>query len=450
MNRRWFSVALLFGAPMGALFAGCGDDEVFRDNDAGSFDAGGGFDTGLTPDPDGGDGAAPSGCGNAAGSPQRILISMNNTMTSELAAFNIADKKLDGRFAYNGRLGQSSSAGTDPYVVEQANDVVARMNAQRPWEPVSTWNVVGDDKQDGGDPNAQPIGVVVPACTKGYVLRFNRNKIAVIDTNVVADGGAAASYLDLAPLLQANDKDGLVDMTSAYYVASKKRIYVLLGNYDRTKIAIDGFTALCADTKASVVAIDAVTGQLVSLGGTAPGGGIALEGYNPAISTPMAYDAARDRLLVFHGGCNTDVGGGVAGPITKRSVEEVNLATMTAKTLLNLNDKGFPGSMVLMDGSRAALTFFFPNQTFFWNPSATTLGPEVPGSFDFASHDGKGNLVGARRITVDGGGAVEILSAPYAGGDGGSIDASAVQKLGDNPFTNNNGFLGGVEVWPRP
>ena len=450
MNRRWYSVALLLGAPVAGLWVGCGDDEVFRDTDAGSFDAGPGIETGPVTDPDGGDSAVPSNCGSSAGAPQRILISMNNTATSELAAFNIGTKAVDGRFGYDGGLGQSSSAGPDPYVVEQKNDVVARMNAQRPWEPISTWSVLGDDLKDGGDPNAQPIGIVVPSCAKGYVLRFNRNKIAVIDTTVVADGGAASSYLDLSPLLQPNDKDGLVEMTSAYYVASKKLIYVLLGNYDRTKIAVDGYTALCADTKATVIAIDAVTGQLASLGGTAPGGGIALDGYNPALSAPMVYDAARERLLVLHGGCNTDTGGGVAGPVTKRIVEEVDLATAKAKTLLTLNDKGFPGSMVLMDGNRAALTFFFPNQTFFWNPAATTLGPEVPGSFDFASHDGKGNLVGARRTAVDAGGLVEILSAPYTAGDGGTIDAAAVQTLGSNPFTNNNGFLGGIEVWPRP
>jgi hypothetical protein len=452
MNRKLLTAALLVGAPVVFLGVACGDDEVYRDQDAGKFDSGPTTEAGPAPDPDGGDGAPPSGCGNAAGSPLRMLLSMNvfSPESSEVAAFNFADKKVDGRFGFPGNLGASSSFGTDPYVVEQKADVVARMNAKRPWEAVSTWNVKGDDQFDGGSPNAQPISVIVPSCTKGYVLRFNRNKIAVIDTNKVADGGPVESYIDLAPLLQPDDKDGLVEVTSAYYVASKNRIYVLLGNYDRKRIATDGYTALCSDTKPSLVAIDATTGALVSLGGTAPGGGIALTGFNPALSAPMAYDAARDRLLVFQGGCNVDMGGGVAGPVVKRVVEEIDLATGQPKTLLTLNDKGFPGTMVLMDSNRAALTFFFPNQAFFWNPSSTVLGAEIPNSMDFAAHDGKGNLVGARRVEIDGGARIDLLSVPYNGADGGTLDAAVVQKLGENPFTINSGYLGGVEVWPRP
>jgi hypothetical protein len=236
-------------------------------------------------------------------------------------------------------------------------------------------------------------------------------------------------------------------MTSAVYVASKKRVYVLLGNYDRTTVGPPDYSLLCKSTKASVIALDSTTGQLVSLGGTAPGGGIALEGYNPTVTAPLVYDAARDRLLVFQGGC-TDPGG-APGNVVKRGVEELDLATSKVKTLIQLNDKGFPGTFVFMDGNRAALTFFFPNQAFFWNPSQTTLGPEIPGSLDSASHDGKGNLVGARKATIDGGDGIEVVSVPYAS-DAGTLDAAAVQKLGVNPFTNNGGYLGGAEVWPRP
>jgi hypothetical protein len=445
-----FLVALVLSAPAaGLVVAGCGDDEVFRAADAGTFEAGAVPEAGPSIAPDGGDGGPPSKCGNASGAPQRLLLTINNTGTSEVAAFNIADKKVDGRFAFGGRLGQTSSLGSDPYVVEQANDLVARMDAKKPWEPLATWNVAGDDLVDGGDPNAQPIAVVVPDCDKGYVLRFNRNKIAVIDTNKVADGGAAESYLDLSSLLQPGDGDGLVDMTAAYYVASKKRIYVLLGNYDRTTVGPPDYSLICKSTKASIVAIDATTGQLVSLGGTAPGGGIALENYNPVVGTPMAYDAARDRLLVFQGGCNTDAGGGAAGPLTKRAVEEVDLATGQVKTLVHLDDKGFPGSFVFADGNHAALTFFFPNQAFFWDPSQTTLGPEIPGALDYVSHDGKGHVIGGRRGTVDGGAVIDIISAPFPNGDAG-LDAASVQTLGQNPFTANGGYLGGAEVWPRP
>jgi hypothetical protein len=456
MNHRWFALALVSSATMASAWVvGCGDDEVFRDTDAGAFEGGTVPVGDSAPEVDAGDAAVPSTCGNSTGAPQRLLLTINNFAppASEVVAFNIADKKVDGRFAFAGSLGQTSSLGSDPFVVEQASDVVARMNAQRPWEPVATWSVAGDDAVDGG-PNAQPVAVVVPTCTKGYVLRFNRNKIAVIDTTQVADAGADAGategYVDLSSLVQADDKDGLVDMTAAYYVASKKRIYVLLGNYDRTTVGPPDYTLLCKNTTASIIAIDATTGQLVNLGGTAPGGGIALPGYNPVVGTPMAYDAARDRLLVYQGGCSTlPVGGGFA-TVSKREVDEVDLATGKTKTLVTLNDKGFPGSFVYMDGNRAALTFFFPNQTFFWNPTQPVLSAEIPGSLDYVTHDGKGNVIGGRRTTVDGGAIIEVLSVPFTGGDGGTVDASAVQKLGENPFTSNGGYLGGAEMWPRP
>ena len=452
MFHRRFSLALVLGAPMVGVLcgaaAGCGDDEVFNTNDAGSFEAGAVPETGTPVPPEAGDSGAPSTCGNPTGAPERLLLTINGS-SSEVAAFGLATKTVDGRFAFAGSTGQTFSFGTDPYVVEQGKDIVARMNAQRPWEAIATWNVAGDDRTDGG-PNAQPVAVVVPSCAKGYVLRFESNKIAVIDTTKTAEAGAPESYIDLSSLVQPTDTDGRVEMTSALYVPSKKLVYVLLGGWDKTKVATDGFTALCADSKPSIIAIDPATDQVVSLGGTAPGGGIALEGYSPALGNELVYDAARDRLLVFNSGCNADTGGGVAGAVTRRTLDEANLASKQSKTLLDLNTLGFPGTLALLDGNRAALTFFFPNQAFFWDPASPVLGPEIPGSLDYGAFDSKGNLVGGRRSTVDGGALVEVLSVPYTSGDGGTLDAAVVQTLGTNPFTANSGFIGGAEVWPRP
>jgi len=448
MKQKSLAVALCLSAPMAGLWAaGCGDDEVFRKSEVPVFDASTSFETSTDPDSATPDSSTRLGCGNAAGTPQRLLLSINNTTTSELAAFNVEGKVVEGRLTYPGFIGLTSSLGSDPYLLEQATDVVARLDAKKPWEVVSSWSVAGDDKTDGGEPNASPASVVVPDCGKGYVFRYNRNKVAVIDTTRVADGGAAESYLDLSPLVQPNDTDGFVDMVAALYVPTKKRIYVLLGNNDRKKISSDGFKALCADTKPSVVAIDSSTGQLVPLGGTAPGGGIALGGYSPILGTPLAYDAARDRLIVLSGGCNTD-NGGVPGAVQRRRVEEVDLATKQVKTLLSLDTEGFPQSMVFIDGSRAAISFY--GQAFFWNPSQTTLGAEIPGGLDYAAHDGKGSLVGVRATYLGDGGAgpIEVVRVPY--GDGGVPDAASVVKLGENPFTNNGGFMSGAEMWPHP
>jgi hypothetical protein len=451
MTHRRFALALVLGASLAgfsAAAAGCGDDEVFKATDAGSFEASAVPETGTMVTPDAGDSSAPSTCGNPTGAPERLLLTANGTNTSEVVAFDLGTKMVDGRFDFEAGTGQSFSFGTDPYVVEQGGDVVARMNAQRPWEPVAKWNVAGDDRTDGG-PNAQPVSVVVPSCKKGYVLRFESNKIAVIDTNHTGEAGMPESYIDLSSLVQASDTDGRVEMTSALYVPSKKLIYVLLGGWDKNKVALDGYTALCATSKPSIIAIDPDTDMVVSLGGTAPGGGIPLVGYSPALGNALVYDAARDRMLVFNSGCNVDMGG-VPGAVTRRTVDEANLATKQSKTLLTVNDLGYPGTLALLDGNRAALTFFFPNQAFFWDPSAPVLGPEIPGALDYGAFAKNGNLVGGRRTTVDGGAVIEVRSVPYTSGDGGAVDASAVQTLGTNPFTKNSGFVGGAEVWPRP
>ncbi len=452
MKRWWFGLVLLAPAA-GAWAAGCGDDELFADKDAGSFDAGPVPEGGSGTDSGGSDGSSGLGCGNPTGAPQRLLLSMNNKTTSELALFNIGEKKVDAKLGFPSSLGFTSSTSTDPYLLEAENDVVARLDPKDPSKIVSSWSVRGDDARDGGKTNANPVSLVVPNCSKGYVVRFNRNKIAVIDTTKTADKAPADSYIDLAPFLQANDRDGLVEPTAAIHVKSKNRIYVLLGNVDFKKIASDGFTALCADTKPSIVGIDATTGAIVSLNGAGPGGSILLQGYNPFIGSFFAYDAARDRLLVFNGGCNADDGDGGAGPITRRRIEEVDLATGVVSTLLGLDSVfGYPSGMAFVDGTHAAVAFF--GQAWFWNPTQSSLGPEIPGGIDFLASDGKGAIVGARpTYLVDGGpGPLQVVRVPFPAADAGDagVDAASVEVLGVNPFTDNKGFLGGAEVWPRP
>ena len=90
-------------------------------------------------------------------------------------------------------------------------------------------------------------------------------------------------------------------MTSALYVPSKKLIYVLLGGWTRPRLRWTGFSA-CATSKPSIIAIDLATDKVVPLGGTAPGGGIALEGYSPALGNQLVYDAARDACCVLNVG----------------------------------------------------------------------------------------------------------------------------------------------------
>jgi hypothetical protein len=441
MNRKIFGLALAAPSAVAFMMA-CGDDSVFANADAGTFDAGPGSDAGPLPTQDAAADAA-SGCGDSTGAPPRLLLSSNGATSSELVAFNLETRKVDGRLTYDGFIGTTAARGADPFLLQQETDIVARLDAREPWKVMSSWSVRGEDLPDGSFPNASPAAVVVPACGKGYVLRFNRNQIAVIDTAERGEGLPMQKTIDLAPLLQQDDQDGIVEMTSALYVPSKKRLYVLLGNIDLKKVATDGYTALCTGTKPTVVAIDTATDQVVSLGGAGPGGSITLEGYNPPLGSPFWYDAARDRLLVLSAGCNVDEGDGVAGPISRRRVEEVDLATQQVKTLIELDDQGFPSSFVFVDGSRAALSFYGP--AFFWNPGETSLGPPIPGGIDLLTYGGMDSLVGTRATYLEDGGKgpLEIVSVPFA-------DGGAPEKLGENPFTDPSGFVSGAEVWPRP
>jgi hypothetical protein len=436
MRRMWILGLVL--APAGALAVACGDDDVVtRIVDAGTSDAVS-SDATQTPSPDGGDsGPGVRQCGDAGGAPSRVLLTIGGTTDGELAAVNAQTFAVDGRLAIASAFGGSIVTNNrEPFVIAQEADTVLRLDPREPWKSTASWNVKGDDAVDGGKKNANPSAVAVPACNKGYVLRFNRNKIAVIDTGEDVTGGTPKSYIDLTAQVQAADTDGIVEMTSALYVPSKNRVYVLLGNVDLKKVATDGFSALCATSKPAIVAIDPTTDQIV-------GNPIMLEGYNPPLGTPLWYDAVKDRFLVLSAGCNLDTGGGVAGDITRRRVEEIDLATGNVKTLITLDDQGFPSAFEYIDGTHAALAFF--GQAYNWDPTKTTLGTEIAGGMDFFAADRKGKLFGARATYVDGGpGPIQVLSSDVTDAGIGSPTV-----ITENPFTKNDGFMSSSSVWPK-
>lgn len=435
MKRSLLCLGLL--APMGFLWACTGDDDVFRPTDAGTFEAG--TTDQQSPSPSDGGGSALA-CGDAAGAPPRALVVQGNFGGgSELAAVNLTTNTVDGRLTFDGGYGTTSSLGSDPYLLDGEADRVIRLDAREPWKAVATWDVHGDDGTDGGDPNANPVAVVQTACDKAYVLRYNRDKIAVIDPSSPA-GGVPTKYIDLAALKQAGDPN-MLEMTSAVYVPAKKRVYVLLGNIDFTKYVPAGAKLLCTGLKPSIIAIDVETDQVVSLGGTAPGGGIALEGYNPPLGSPLVYDAAFDRLLVLQAGCNEDLDDGGAGEMTRRRVEQVDLATGAVKTLLSLDDKGFPSSLAFASGEHGAVAFGF--EGFHWDPRQTTLGARIEGGIDVVASDGRGAFLGSHQIRLDGGvlGPLKILSIP-------TTDAG-VKVVTEDPFSKPGGYVAGIEAWPR-
>jgi hypothetical protein len=433
------SLCLGLIAPIGLLWACTGDDDTFRPTDAGTFEASTSDQNTRPPEKDA---AAPLACGDSTGAPPRVLLIQGTVKGSELVAVNMTTKAVDGRLAFDGGYGSTSALGTDPYLLDAENDIVTRLDAREPWKPVASWNVRGDDVVSGGDPNAQPVAVVQPSCTKAYVLRFNRNRIAIIDPSQRA-GGTPTAYIDLSSLQQPGDTKS-IEMTSAVYVASKKRVYVLLGNIDLTKFGkVGGFTKLvCANLKPAIIAIDVETDNVVSLGGSGPGGGIVLEGYNPPVGTPLVYDAAFDRLLVLHGGCNADVGDGGPGAMTRQRVEQVDLATGAVKTLLTLDQDGkFPSTLALASSDHAAIAFYF--DAYHWNPAQPALGPAIQGGMDLIVNDGRGAFVGSRQTYLEDGGTgpLEVVSVP--------LPDAGPSVITTDPFSKPGGYVAGIEAWPH-
>jgi hypothetical protein len=440
-----YALCLALMAPFAVLWACAGDDDVFRPMDAGTFDAPPPSDR-VTPEPTD-TGLPPLACGDAGGAPPRVLLIQGNPRTSELAVVNMDTKAVEGRLAFDGGYGTTSSLGTEPYLLGGESDLVTRLDPREPWKPIASWDVHGDDEPPAGtgSRNANPVAVVPTSCSKAYVLRFNRDKIAVIDQSQ-PNGGVPTKYIDLGPLRQLGDPN-TVEMTSAVYVPAKKKVFVLLGNVDLTRtVKVQGpfgeeTKLLCApDLKPSIIAIDVDTDEVVSLRGTAPGGGIALEGYNPPLGTPLIYDAAFDRLLVLQAGCNEALGDGGPGAIIRRRVEQVDLATGAVKTLLSLDDRGFPSSLAFVDGEHAAVAFYFDG--YHWDPRQTTLGPEIAGGIDIVARD-RGAFVGTRTsFFPDGGSSIHVISVPLP-------DAGPSVVVTD-PFSKPGGYVAGIEAWPHP
>jgi len=421
------------------------DDSPILPPEGGTGDAAIDVTSDVTTDArDAGDSATDAANDSSASDAAHLLLSYNGATSSELAAVNVASGAVDGRLAYPGFIGTTTTLAPDPYLLEQANDVVARLDRTQPWIVRSSWSVKLADRLEGGAAYSDPSAVVVGVGNKAYVLRYTRNQIAIIDTSQTADAGAPLGTIDLAPLLQAHDSDGTVEQTAAVYVPSKGLVYVLLGNIDRKKVSSDGFTILCAQTKATIVAIDVATDKVVKLAGGDTTGAIPLAGYNPVLGAGLWYDASEDRLLMMHAGCNQPAGDGGAGAVTSRMIEEVSLFTGASRRLLDLNASGFPSAFVFIDPRRAIVQLDYTGfETFVWDPSSPALGPAIPNAPDAFVYDGAGNILGVTSIYGDGGvvTGIDVTSVRIA--DGKST------KLASNPFTLSGGFVGGVDLWPH-
>jgi hypothetical protein len=370
-----------------------------------------------------------------------LLLSYNGQTQSELVAFGMASKAVDGRLVYGDYIGSSYVTAQAPWLLVQSLDVVARLDGAQPWVVDSSWSVALSDGPDAAGAYADPVATIVGAANKAYVLRYTRNEIAVIDPTQMVDGGAPTKTIDLSGLVQPAG-DGVVEMTAGVYVPSQQRVYVLLANINRGNVGCNGFCLLCAATTPTVIAIDVTSDTLVTLPGADAGAGWALGGYNPAFGPgALAYDSQNSRLLVLHAGCNQAENDGGVGPLVGREVEQVSLANGATQKLLDLNAAAYPQQLVYIDGHDAILQL---DTAYHWDPTATTIGAAIPNAPDAFAYDGMGNLVGAAsRFAADGG---------FSGYDVVSVRATdgTLTKLDSDPFSLTGGFLAGAQLWPAP
>ena len=397
------------------------------------------FDSAASPGLDGGDASAPA--------TPRLLLSYNGSTSSELVAFGLQSGAVDGVYVYPDYIGATSVTPAAPWVLEQSTDIVGRLDPARPWVVQSSFRVaLGDYAPDAGFASAysDPLAVVA-AGTKAYVLRYNRNTIAVIDPSQVVDGGAPASTIDLSAQVQAAG-DGYVEMSGAHYDPPSKLLYLLLANIDRFDVAADGYTQLCSATHPTLVAIDTTTDAVVNLG-DAGTRGYSLPGYGAVFgAAPMVYDPPNNRLLVLETGCKTAEGDGGVGPIAGRGVVSVSLADGAAQTVLDLTSAAYPSGIYYLDAHHTILQL---DTAYTWDPTTSTLGPAIANAPEAFDVDPNGNLVGVTQTATADGGAGEWLVVSVNPADGGTA------TLGTNPFPMGDagvgpGYLGGAQLWPAP
>jgi hypothetical protein len=451
------SLLLAGGALTGA--AGCGgDDTTFPPESGTDASADGASHKDGTADAPAMDVARDAGRDSAAEAEAappapHVLVTNNYSSSSELIAVNVTTKAVDGTLTFSGPYGMTDAYNDMfPFLLEQYTDIVGRLDPTYPWLIDSSWNVRLHDGKDGDLPNAEPVRVAVGPKEKSYVLRYNRNEIAVIEASKDLEAGSPVGTIDLSSLVQKNDKDGLVDMLSAVYVPAKSLLFVVLQNIDRDAVSASGFD-YCTDTVSTVIGIDTTTDTVKSLGGGGPGGGIPLSGFNPTV---IAYDTLGQRILIAEEGCypraKTDAG--VSG-LTKGGVEAMSVVDYSTRILLDTSKyfplpppgdppSGYPSGLAYISKTEAVLGFDFTgSEVHHWNPEESVLGPRIPNAPDVFVADGAGNLVGTSTTYPDGGAVTTVVSVAIGTGDSTPLSVA-------NPFSHTGGYVGGVDLWPHP
>ncbi len=405
-------------------------------------------DHAVSPTDGGTDAVADADAGTIApdgAAPAHVLVVSGST-NSVLSSVALDSGVIEGTTAFSGGFGAPTTAGSEPFLMEQAASVVARLDGVSPWKIDSTWNVNGTDEMDGGYAYSDPYAVVVSAGTKAYVLRYTRNQIDILDPSQTVDGGSPSGTIDLSSLVQAGDSDGVVEMTSGFYDPTTRRLWVVLENIDRTTFG-------CIPAKATLLAVDTTTNTLVSLGGSGPGGAYAFSLVDPE---GAVFDSANDRIIVAANGCEAeqpidggpgvDAGSAPGGPLVGSGIEAISLATGTTTVLIpgSAVGSGTLGgtSLALVGGTDAVVTFTDPVtyevSGYLVDLGAKTVKSTLLLNSSAIASDGNGHVY-ATSYAADGGSNQDLIVIDVATGTNTVVAPSVV--------TDPDAFVGGVALW---
>jgi hypothetical protein len=434
MKKIGFGLSALAVSAAAILIACSGDDVTEGPADAG--DDASPFD-GSFPDTSTTDAATPDGGDADVSRPPWALITINYGTNSDLLAFSLTANAPDGVFNYASKYGGTSIASDGPWALEQYTDIVAKMDPAHPWQPTSSWNVRG--ATDGGDSDsyADPYKVVAGPTGKDYVLRFNRNQIAVLDTTQTGTNLAPKPFIDLKQYLDPTDADGEIDMVSGAYVASQHRLYVLLANFDLYNVDPKAYFTLCGTTHSEIVAIDTDTDTLVSAadGGTSTSA-VVLGGYD---AVGLVYDTAGGRLFAINSGCSdpSATDGGPPGTTHMREIDSFDVSTGATAKALDLDAVDEPVAFAQIDATHLALRLEHYDFSFgvvnSWDITTSVLGAVIPNAPDLFASDGQGHLVGVTTsYFADGGSGTSIQSVNVS--DGGVTTLGVPPVSGSSPI----------------
>jgi len=418
--KRWLvgcSLALYAGA---ALWACASDDTIaWPGPDGGAVDASVDSTVPIS------DAGSTSDAGSA---PPWLLLSVGGSVpTTDMVAYSLPKRAVDGRITYDG-FGTTYVDGPVLWLLRQQGDIVRKLDPSAPWRGGPSWNVAAKDRADGGANYADPIAVVAGPAGKAYVLLFNRNLVAVIDPTQNQDPATPLKTIDLSRFVDPADGDGTVDLSGAVYLPARKRLYLLLGNFDLTS-ATDGYIK-CNAEKPSLVAIDVDSDTVVP-------GAISFGGYEPVFGA-LHYDAPRDRFLVLSAGCN-DPGDAGPGALHKRQIDAIDPNTGAAETVLDLTGQGYPLAHAQTDANHWAIGF--GAQAYAWDVTSSSLGSAIAGAPSLFAYDGQQSLVGTTTdYFADGGSATSVVSV--------RLDDGGTTSYGPAPISPGQ-YIGSVDSWSR-